>query len=101
MAALTSLPSRDAATKLVCSLDPSAKLIDSLDTPASTPPPLVIAVGPEGDFSPDEYEMLTREFGFIPISLGQSVLRSELAVIVALTAIQYGRGSVHATDRPT
>jgi 16S rRNA (uracil1498-N3)-methyltransferase len=99
MAALTSLPSLDSTTKLVCSLDPSAARIDSIDVSACTPEPIIIAVGPEGDFSPEEYGMLTTGCGFIPISLGTSVLRSELAVVVALTALQYGCGSVRAIDR--
>jgi len=94
VAALASLPSLDSATKIICSLDPSAKPIDSLVTPTASPMPVIIAVGPEGDFSPDEYETLTRERGFIPMSLGPSVLRSELAVVVALTTVLYGRSSV-------
>ncbi len=42
----------------------------------------VIAIGPEGDFSPEEIrEALTA--GFIPVSLGEARLRTETAALVA------------------
>jgi len=41
-----------------------------------------ILIGPEGDFSTDEVEMAVNE-GFIPISLGDSRLRTETAALVA------------------
>jgi 16S rRNA (uracil1498-N3)-methyltransferase len=91
--ALESLPSLGVTAKIICSLDSHAKPIDSLVATTSPLLPLIVAVGPEGDFSPEEYETLTRERGFIPISLGPSVLRSELAVVVALTAVRLGTGT--------
>lgn len=42
----------------------------------------VIAIGPEGDFSPEEVTMAL-EAGFVPVSLGQARLRTETAAIVA------------------
>ena len=48
--------------------------------------PIVILIGPEGDFSPDEAQ-LARENGWIPVSLGESRLRTETAAVVAATAI--------------
>lgn len=45
-----------------------------------------VLIGPEGDFSPAEVE-LAKQAGFIPISLGQSRLRTETAAIVAATLI--------------
>jgi len=41
-----------------------------------------ILIGPEGDFSTEEVEMAVNE-GFIPISLGDSRLRTETAALVA------------------
>lgn len=42
----------------------------------------LILIGPEGDFSPSEVESAT-DAGFIPVSLGESRLRTETAGIVA------------------
>ena len=42
----------------------------------------LILIGPEGDFSPEEVK-LALENGFIPISLGNSRLRTETAGVVA------------------
>jgi 16S rRNA (uracil1498-N3)-methyltransferase len=43
---------------------------------------VLILIGPEGDFSEEEVEMAVRE-GFIPVSLGDSRLRTETAALVA------------------
>jgi len=42
----------------------------------------LILIGPEGDFSPEEIE-LAIAFGFLPVSLGDSRLRTETAGVVA------------------
>jgi 16S rRNA (uracil1498-N3)-methyltransferase len=42
----------------------------------------LILIGPEGDFSPDEIE-LAISAGFVPVSLGDSRLRTETAGVVA------------------
>lgn len=47
---------------------------------------VVILIGPEGDFSPSEVEMAV-EAGFIPVTFGDSRLRTETAAIVALDTI--------------
>ena len=46
----------------------------------------LILIGPEGDFSPEEVE-LAIENGFLPISLGNSRLRTDTAGIVACHTI--------------
>ena len=43
---------------------------------------IVILIGPEGDFSPEEVT-LAKQNGFIPVSLGKSRLRTETAGITA------------------
>ena len=48
--------------------------------------PIVILIGPEGDFSPGEAQ-LAREAGWIPVSLGDSRLRTETAAVVAAAAV--------------
>jgi 16S rRNA (uracil1498-N3)-methyltransferase len=47
-----------------------------------------LLVGPEGGFDPDEVE-LARGAGFVPVSVGRSILRAETAGVAALTILQY------------
>ena len=47
---------------------------------------VTILIGPEGDFTPDEIR-LSKENGFVPVSLGINRLRTETAAIVACTTI--------------
>lgn len=47
---------------------------------------IAILIGPEGDFSPEE-AALARESGWIPVSLGESRLRTETAAVAAATAV--------------
>jgi len=49
-------------------------------------PRIVILIGPEGDFSPEEVRTAMTA-GFIPISLGSSRLRTETAAITAAEAV--------------
>ncbi len=48
---------------------------------------VVVLIGPEGDFSPEEIT-LAREKGFTGVSLGESRLRTETAALVACHTIQ-------------
>lgn len=47
-----------------------------------------ILVGPEGGIAPDEIEYL-KEKGFICVGLGPRILRTETAILYALSAISY------------
>lgn len=49
---------------------------------------MIIVVGPEGGFTKLEEDKLI-ESGYIPVSLGKRVLRSETASVVALAMINY------------
>ena len=75
------------ALKLICYCfdDVSRQLISSVLQPEAERP-LMILIGPEGDFSPEE-AALARENGWIPVSLGESRLRTETAAVVAATAV--------------
>jgi len=46
----------------------------------------LILIGPEGDFSEEEVE-LAKESGFVPVSLGESRLRTETAALAACQTI--------------
>lgn len=47
----------------------------------------LVLIGPEGDFSKEEVT-LAKEYGFIPVSLGEARLRTETAAVVACHTIQ-------------
>ncbi len=47
---------------------------------------ITILIGPEGDFSKEEIDT-AKEKGFVPISLGNTRLRTETAAIVACTTV--------------
>lgn len=47
-----------------------------------------LLVGPEGDFSPSEYESALAR-GFLPISLGSIILRVETATFLTVSAMRY------------
>ena len=47
---------------------------------------VLLLIGPEGDFSPEEVQA-SREAGFVPMTLGESRLRTETAGLMAVAAI--------------
>ncbi len=49
--------------------------------------PITLAIGPEGGFTPDETVTLEHA-GFIPLRLGQRILRTESAPLAAVSALQ-------------
>jgi 16S rRNA (uracil1498-N3)-methyltransferase len=69
--------------RLVCSLEanPQPYLATLLDEDIRDG--VLIAIGPEGDFTPSEYRLF-RETGFLPVTLGPLVLRSDTAATTAL-----------------
>jgi 16S rRNA (uracil1498-N3)-methyltransferase len=50
-----------------------------------------IVVGPEGGFSKDEV-ILSKENGFVSVSLGKQILKVETAAVAILSIIQYEKG---------
>lgn len=54
---------------------------------ANQVPAIAILTGPEGDFSPEEYDQAAAA-GCIPVSLGKLTLRAETATIYALSVLQ-------------
>lgn len=46
-----------------------------------------LAIGPSGDFSPEEYEVLRRK-NFIPVTLGRRTLSAETASLTLIAATQ-------------
>ena len=52
-----------------------------------------LLVGPEGGFAPEEVEE-ARQLGFLPVSLGPRILRTETAAIAAAAVLQYALGDL-------
>jgi 16S rRNA (uracil1498-N3)-methyltransferase len=54
----------------------------------NVPQQIALAVGPEGDFSMQEYGLL-EESGAMAVSLGNNILRSETAALHMISALRY------------
>ena len=54
---------------------------------------IYVMVGPEGGFTEGEVE-LAKEEGFVPVKLGQRILRTETAAIVTVGILQYELGDL-------
>lgn len=80
-------PEGNHPAKLLCSLSADSRPIQEVLATLSNYSAVQVIIGPEGDLSPEEEEVLT-EHGFVHASLGSSTLRSELAVVAALLAIK-------------
>ena len=71
------------------SLEPGAPALkDWLRQWATPPERLMLCVGPEGDYTPAEWEAL-RESGAAPVGLGEQVLRVDTAALFMLAAVRY------------
>ncbi|HPX60717.1 MAG TPA: 16S rRNA (uracil(1498)-N(3))-methyltransferase [Deltaproteobacteria bacterium] len=60
------------------------QIVSSLQPPAS----VIIAIGPEGGFDPLEVRHFSKH-GFIPVSLGDRILRTETAALAITSILQY------------
>jgi len=83
-------PNADYGKAIVAALDERAVhlktlLSESAMTEAET---VSLLVGPEGDFSPDEYER-AYEAGFKPVSFGGIVMRVETATLYGVSILQH------------
>jgi 16S rRNA (uracil1498-N3)-methyltransferase len=57
------------------------------------PDRVALFVGPEGGFAPEEVED-ARQLGFLPVTLGPRILRTETAAIVGAALLQYALGDL-------
>lgn len=60
-----------------------------IDLKKLTTKPTCVIIGPEGDFSEQEREEILKFNGVQPIKINENILRSETAVISALSIINY------------
>ena len=63
--------------------------IKKIDKSKFTDKPVCIIIGPEGDFSETEREKILSFKGVQPIKINENILRSETAVISAISIINY------------
>jgi len=71
---------------LVCTISPGIKRIREV-LEEKKPKRVFILIGPEGDFTSEEIEDALKE-GFIPVSLGDLVLRTETAAIAVCSFLK-------------
>jgi len=69
-----------------CFEDESHPRISLPQALADSPREIVLMIGPEGDFSPEEASLAIAA-GFIPVHLGPSRLRTETAALVGVTMV--------------
>ncbi len=63
--------------------------INKVDKSKFTDKPVCIIVGPEGDFSETEREKILSFKGVQPVKINENILRSETAVISAISIVNY------------
>ena len=61
---------------------------------------VTLLIGPEGGFSADEVSA-AKNAGFIPVSLGQRILRMETAAVTAAAIVLYQRGDMDMSSDQT
>jgi 16S rRNA (uracil1498-N3)-methyltransferase len=83
--------SSDFDLKLIPHLSGERKLIREL-LAGSHPHNILVLIGPEGDFSPQEVA-LALENGFLPVSLGNTVLRVAAAAVAVASYIKFAAGN--------
>ncbi len=63
--------------------------INKVDKSKFTDKPVCVIIGPEGDFSETEREKILSFKGVQPIKINENILRSETAVISAISIVNY------------
>jgi len=82
------------ALKLIASLQPDARPLHQVlaeNRPAIPGDKIIFLVGPEGDFTPAEIGK-ARSAGYLPVSLGPQVLRTETAALYLISVLSYEMG---------
>ena len=77
-----------AEVEIVAALDSRSQQMAEVLTNHSEVSSAALLVGPEGDFSEAEYDAAIKG-GFLPVSLGEIVLRVETATLYCLSVIRY------------
>jgi len=86
------LPSLDGRLALLATLSEHGASLRAYAEELTTAGDVVLLIGPEGDFSPEEVAQAIQQ-GAHPVRLGRLTLRSETAALAALAVLQYLSGS--------
>ena len=78
----------DINDKFICSTKENKKLLKSTLSKININDTIVYVIGPEGGFDPKEEDLLINN-GYIPVSLGSNILRTETASLFIMSAINY------------
>jgi 16S rRNA (uracil1498-N3)-methyltransferase len=84
------------AFKILPYEEESSRTLKELDRPPFSSGTVLALIGPEGGFHKDEVQQ-ARDKGFVPISLGPRILRSETAALALLCLLQFLWGDMGST----
>ena len=87
-ASIDSVTADESDLKLVASLRPNAVRMRQVVSDHAEATSIALVVGPEGDFTSSEVDSAEAS-GFIPISLGELILRVETATLYGISALRY------------
>lgn len=82
------LKSLDIKGKFICSTKENKKSLKSTLSNFNISDTIIYVIGPEGGFSEQEEDTLINN-GYLPISLGSNILRTETASLFILSAVNY------------
>ena len=85
---LNDLVKYDSKYKFICSVNEKSKTIKSILSNINISDTILFVIGPEGGFDKKEEEFLMNN-GFVPITFGNNVLRTETASSFILSVINY------------
>jgi len=77
-----------AGLRMIASLAPGARPMREIVRKDAVAGPITALIGPEGDFTPEETAAALGS-GFLPVTLGSTVLRTETAALFCLSALRY------------
>ena len=82
------LSSSEYNVKLLCTVNEMSITLKKVLSQCKKSDKMLIVIGPEGGFTSSEEKMLLEQ-GFIPVSLGELVFRSETVALYIMSVIQY------------
>jgi 16S rRNA (uracil1498-N3)-methyltransferase len=88
LASIQRLSSEEQQLLLIASLEARKDTLKNVIARFPNPRAVTIMIGPEGDFTPQEYRAAS-DYGFQPIDLGPIILRTETAAFYCLSILSY------------
>lgn len=80
--------SLDFDIKILCTVNELSRSVKRVLSNVSKNDRIIIVIGPEGGFTKEEEDTFTRR-GYLPVTLGDTVLRTETASLCVLSMIRY------------